>query len=914
MMRRFGIILSLCFCLTAGGLAYAQDVPVPVIGQTPSATASTPAWQRSQMELADDALTIGLTATAADLYTKVLSLPQLSAQDRETASLGLSTAYIERSKIKEAREILNTIPYSPAKALREGMLAVLDDNFTAAIQWTEKINPNQLVPQDVAWLHALRGFIASHQGDTLKLNQSILDANQSVVSEIQKQRIEILNYRSLIMAGKIDDTVIAHLREKVKLSVGTPNAFAYQRSLALALARQNLKSEAASILLSSAQRSPTEQAEADLLAGLILGIETADGRKALMHVAKNPAATSLRLTALRALVAAAAEAKPSETQSVANEIYDFLMQQNEGQNQFVCPRDPAVLDAIHLARAQLMLIAGNREKARQAASDLIKDVPASPLAREATRTLALVAWGDGSFRLASSLLDTLAEGKVGIPRDILRTVSADCLFLAGDYALAEKAYAAIQNETEGVDLAISAFHQRILSLLQTANDNKTWSQVADIIQQSQKSNKIPAERIWIAVWCLVEDIRKANQPDTAGQVLERLNPLLVDLPVDYSLRFSWQRALIALAKHDTENTLKIADGISQQLNQLPANASAELKENAPALRGHIALLKARTTLGTQNAAGLVELENIRKQYGKVSAAAASYLVEGRYLAALGRHAEAQERFLELSQNFQGEDATMAEFAELGLYEAAEEAAIQAPTVGDKKLKEAVEILEKFSESFPKSPLLFTATLRRAELLRMLGDFNRALLVLNGLIRENPDHPMRAQAEIDRADSLFGLSELRRERNGQLDRQRVSLAVAAYENVAGAWAKDADVLAEVRYKLALALLERAKAEASTDANATRLEARNVLLHTLSALKTVKNSSEFTYGTSGRVWLSRSILLLGQLYEDEGDTLEAIATYRIITELNRLLPQGEIRLPGQNAAESKLATLSQISNKK
>jgi hypothetical protein len=54
------------------------------------------------MELADDALTIGLTATAADLYTKVLSLPQLSAQDRETASLGLSTAYIERSKIKEA--------------------------------------------------------------------------------------------------------------------------------------------------------------------------------------------------------------------------------------------------------------------------------------------------------------------------------------------------------------------------------------------------------------------------------------------------------------------------------------------------------------------------------------------------------------------------------------------------------------------------------------------------------------------------------------------------------------------------------------------------------------------------------------------------------------------------------------------
>lgn len=912
-MRRFGILIYLGFSLLSAGSIQAQDVPVPVIGQTPSALATSQPWQRSQMELADDALTIGLTATAADLYSKLLTLPQLSERERENATIGLSTALIERAKFKEALEVLKSIPSSPAKSLREAMLALLDDHYSAASQSIEKINPAQLAPQDVAWLHAVRGLIASYQGDTTRMNQSIAEANQSVVSEIQKQRIEILNYRSQIVAGKIDDALIATLREKVKQNTDTPNAFAYQRSLALALARQNLKSEAASVLTSSAQRSPSEQAEAELLAGLILGIETSAGRKALMQVAKNPAVTSLRLTALRALVAAAAESKPSETQSIANEIYDFLMQQNEGQTQYICPRDPAVLDAIHLARAQLMLIAGNREKARQAASDLIKDVPASPLAREATRTLALAAWGDGSFRLASSLLDTLAEGKVGIPRDVLRTVSADCLFLAGDYALAEKAYATIQNETEGADLAISAFHQRILSLLQTANDNKTWSQAADIIQQTQKSSKIPAERIWIAVWCLVEDARKANQPETAGQLLERLNPLLSNLSVDYNLRFNWQRALIALAKHDTENTLKIADSIAQQLNQLPADASAELKENAPALRGHISLLKVRTTLGTKNAAGLLELENIRKQYGKVSATAASYLVEGRYLAALGRHAEAQERFLELAQNFQGEDATMAEFAELGLYEAAEEAAIQAPTAGEGKLKEAVEILEKFSDSFPKSSLIFIATLRRAELLRMLGDFNRALLVLNGLIREKPDHPMRAQAEIARADTLFGLSELRRERNGQLDRQRVSLAVAAYENVASAWAKDADVLAEVRYKLALALLERAKAESKTDATNTRLEARNVLLNTFAALKSVKNSTELTYGTSGRIWLSRSILLLGQLYEEEGDTQEALSTYRIIVELNRLLPAGEIRLPGQNAAESKLATLRQIPNK-
>lgn len=143
-MRRFGLITSLSLGLIGGVLAYAQDVPVPVIGQTPSAIAPTQAWQRSQMELADDALTIGLTATAAELYNKVLTLPQLSPRDRENAALGLSTAYIERAKTKEAREVLKSIPDSPAKSLREGMLAVLEDNFSAAQQWTEKINPAQL--------------------------------------------------------------------------------------------------------------------------------------------------------------------------------------------------------------------------------------------------------------------------------------------------------------------------------------------------------------------------------------------------------------------------------------------------------------------------------------------------------------------------------------------------------------------------------------------------------------------------------------------------------------------------------------------------------------------------------------------------------------------------------------------------
>ena len=64
-------------------------------------------------------------------------------------------------------------------------------------------------------------------------------------------------------------------------------------------------------------------------------------------------------------------------------------------------------------------------------------------------------------------------------------------------------------------------------------------------------------------------------------------------------------------------------------------------------------------------------------------------------------------------------------------------------------------------------------------------------------------------------------------------------------------------------------------------------------------------EYTGG--GRAWLARSILLLGQTWEKEGNVAEATAAYQLIPELNRGLKPGEARLPGQAAAESKLATL-------
>ena len=900
-------LLSLSFSVLV-----AQDIPVPILSSVDDKSIPS-ARERSLLQLAQQAQEAGLSSSAAQLFTEVIQSKNSTAEDKVSAQLGLATSLIERNKSAEAKAALKNIPDSPSKSLLTGLAAFLENDLITATEISDKMTVASASPAELPWLYTLKALIANAKFDTDNFNAQLNFATQSALSEEQRQRILALCYRASVISGKINDSAVNALRDIVKNNKNPEFTFAHQRNLALALARQEKKNEALAILKSLENLTDAQESEADLLCGLISGADTAEGRKFLKSTAKNRSNDRLRITAIQSLVAAANEAKAGDLNSIANDVYDFLTKQREGQLTYECPRDPSVLDTIHLARAQLMYLAGNNEKARQAATELLKQVPASPLVREATRILAVIAWSDNSYRLASSYIDTLAEGKEGIPRDVLRMVSADCLFLAQDFNLAEKAYATIQSETAGPDIAFTAFHQRILSLLSSSDDFKVWTQATEIIEQAFQSKKIEPTKIWIATWCLLEDIRKANQPDVALQIFERLNPVISKTSTDFELRFKWQRALITLANRDNVKAAKLADEIAASLERLPADAPADLKNNAPVLRGHIALLKARTALGSSSTVGLVELENLRKKYGKVPAAAASFLVEGRYLSSLGRHAEAQARFLELVKTFEGQEVALNEMVELGLYEAAEEANQQSVELGESKIKEAIELFEKLNESYPQSPLLFRVALRRAELLRTLGDFDRALLVLNSIIRTKPDHPNRNQAEMAKADCLFGLAELRRDRSGQLDRQKVALAAAAYENVASSWAQDADILVEAQYKLATTLLERAKAENATDAKSTRNEARTLFIKILSNIRSTKAAPINNYGINGRNWIARSILSLGNFYEEENDLAEAIAVYRLIPELNRNLPTGETRLPGQTAAESKLASLGAIPNK-
>ena len=923
-MPRFTLATLLALGALLPGQVVSQDLPPNLITANAPISPGDQPDRRTTLQLADQALAAGLSSTASGFYAQLLADPKLSDQDRERAGLGLSAAYIERTRTAEAKATVKFLPKSPRKSLREGLIALLENDTDGARAFSAELNIAALPAHEVAWGHALRWMVAGAENDNLNINLAQEAIARTAVSEEQRQRIEVLGYRAMIVAGKVDQRTVSALRDLASDAKGTPLAFDYARNLALALAHLKDAKGAAQALANAGRLSGSRQAEADLLAGLILGADTGEGRDRLKEAARNPASVSIRLTALRALVAAADPrseadpAKPTDTKAIANEVNDFLLRRNPGQLSYFCPRDLKVLDAIHLARAQLMLFAGSREKARQAAEDLLKDVPASPLVREATRTLAIAAWGDGSYRLAATHLSALAESSVEPERAQLRIAAADCLFLAKDFVLAEKAYATLQKDAADTKISEDAFHQRILCLLETNDEIGAWNRTTEVIEEAARANRTRTkEPIWSAAWSLIEDMRKAHRPADAERLLARLTPLLQGARFDFELRFDWQRALLAIANDKPTEASRLADEIDRKLAALPADEPlAELRKAAPELRGHAALLKARTSLNAGAAKGLDQLVQLRRQFGKVPAAAASYLVEGRHLASVGRNAEAQARFESLAKEFQGEPG-LSEFAALGLYEAAEQAALQAPAEGESKLKDAVELLERFTETYPQNALIFRVSLRRAEILRSLGQFDKALLVLEGLIRDRPTDPSRPQAEMARADSLFGLAQLRRDRNGQLDRQRVSRAAAAYERISEAWAKDSDdIKIEAWYKWALTLAERSKTETGLEATATRGEARKVLLRPLGTLReaAARPAAETAakLSSEGRLWLSRSVLLMGEICEQDGDRAEAAAAYKIILTVNQGQNSEQSRLPGQAAAESKLAALRDSSS--
>ena len=79
-------------------------------------------------------------------------------------------------------------------------------------------------------------MVAGAESDNLNINLAQEAIYRTAVSQEQRQRIEVLGYRAMIVAGKVEQRTVSALRDLAADAKATPLAFDYARNLALALA------------------------------------------------------------------------------------------------------------------------------------------------------------------------------------------------------------------------------------------------------------------------------------------------------------------------------------------------------------------------------------------------------------------------------------------------------------------------------------------------------------------------------------------------------------------------------------------------------------------------------------------------------------------------------------------------------
>jgi tetratricopeptide (TPR) repeat protein len=205
---------------------------------------------------------------------------------------------------------------------------------------------------------------------------------------------------------------------------------------------------------------------------------------------------------------------------------------------------------------------------------------------------------------------------------------------------------------------------------------------------------------------------------------------------------------------------------------------------------------------------------------------------------------------------------------------------------DDSLKEAYnKHLERLIQTYPNNELVFYARLKQGDLLRKLNDFGAARQIYEDLINNQGQHPDVLLAQLALADCLFA--------QGGNSVVNYESAAAIYERLRDLPSAAVDLRVEAGFKWGYALAKRGQAAKAQTVFWSVID--TFLLDTAQATK---------LGATGRWWLSRTLLELGQILEDANRLDEAQRAYRLVIDRN---------LSGAALAQSKLARFRAVETK-
>jgi cellulose synthase operon protein C len=847
--------------LAAAVAARAQEALNPPSPFVALPAAPSPGGSMVTLAAAQRAQELGFPSAAAELYTQQLAEP---GGDHAAAALGLVTALLDDGRTAEARQALDAQVglRDSAWHLRAGLVAIQQRQTPAARTEAAAVREADLGAGDRGWWFYLQGLIADADGDGAKAKDYFGQAEAAATSAPARARFLLKREQARLRTGPASEADAERQKKNLEQYQGRKVGYDIARTYAVTLDALGRKNEAVSVL----QRQlvglpPEERAELDemrLLLGLIAGAETGAGRNALEQLLDHGADRDKQRIALQLL--ARASARDPQRAGFRKRLDELIA---------ATPVHP-ILEDLLLFRAQVALQTKTLDGYSQAEDDaraLLTKFPGSPLKPHAFGVLTQSAWEQRRYRTAAdNAAKARAELAGGPEHAALGVLVAEAWFRARDFRAAADAYSAAVREVPAGVTPGELMFQRVESEIE-ADSPAGAARVLDELARDPGFD--PVNR-WQAEWNLARTRQARGQTaDAYARVkallaAERAGGGAAALPVELRARMAWLQARLAWEVGRPEETLAIVDGLA-----------AALAGATPALRSDIAsageLLRAEANFALdREAAALDGLKKLRADFPRTDAGVYSYFVEADHYAKQDKTVEAQQLLTKVADDF-----PESPYAPFALFQAA----LQAERRGqDSNFIEANKLIEALVNKYPDSPLVFAARLRQGDLLRKLNQYPQAQRAYEDLVNKYPQREDVALAQLALAECHNAQSTS--------EPSHAESALVLFEHVRDRIDAPLDARVEAGYNLG-----RLQARLGRPAKAEAVWWRDVVTAFL-----LDEAAAPQLGQKGRYWMTRTLLELGALYEQQEKLEQAKEAWLLILKT---------KLPGEALARARLA---------
>jgi tetratricopeptide (TPR) repeat protein len=818
--------------------------PVPLAPPPPSAS---PGEDVLALDSAQRAQALGFPSTAVSLYRTMLAKP---AADSRRLTLALASALLDDGDVTGAGRVLDAYqgPRGAGWHLRAGLVAAYERRFDQAKSDLSAAHPDELDPVERGWRPFLEGMIADAGGEPVRAAGLYQQAAADAVNSLQRARFLLAEEQVRLRMGSVSEAQLDADQKNAATYQYQKIGYGFSREYAIALNSLGRTQQAVDVLQAELRILPAEErSETDhfrLLLGLIAGAGAGVGRQELFELLETGSDPDLQRIALQLLV------RSSESGALRTELGERL------DALISAPKPNPILESLLLCRAQLGLggahlglneSADLYARAEDDAHALLDKFPGSSLKAQAYAVLASSAWEQHRYRTAADYASKAgAELAPGPVRAEFGVLVAEAWFRAGmlgkdaaDFRNAADAYAAaLRSRPAGVRPSILMF-QRVQSDIE-AGALSTAASVMDELSGDPAFD--PVDR-WEAEWNLARALEVRGETAEAYDRVSRLlaGPAPGSLGADLRARMAWLQARLSFDAKKPLETVRLLDSLLAATGGLSLGLGKDIASTGELLKAEAQFEMMRDSTAEET------LRKLRADFPKSESTVYSYIVEANQFAQQDRVVDAQRLLTKLADDFP-DDITYAPYA---LYQAA----LQAERLGtDNNLKEAYRLLESLvtNPKYAASKLIFPARMREGDILRELNQFPQAQQVYESLVNnpassQNPDDVILAQlalAECHEAQSADSPSH-------------ADSAVRIFEDLVERVDATPDERVEAGYNLGKVL-------SRTDAG----KAQDVWWNDVVDAFLVKPGGPSGLGAKGRWWIARTLLDVGQLYENEG----------------------------------------------